>query len=195
MHTPFPSLPGSGQPKRGLFIDRWGTLMEQPAKGHYSSFNPEQFTPGALDTLFHAAQSGWTIYLIGNEDAVAFGRQSATSWRKLESDLLEHLRSHGIPVLPEGKRPHNKDSVFLLPNTGILYHAAQNDGIALNSSWVIGDSTIELVAGWRAGCRLAGVRTGIALEDGELQVEPDIFADNLASVLHELRSGEGVFRH
>jgi histidinol phosphatase-like enzyme len=161
-----------------------------------------EFTPGALEALFKVGQAGWNLYLIGNEDAVAFGKMSATSWEALESALLDHLRGHGILIQrnyacldhPEGKSPHDKDSVFLLPNTGTLYHAAQTDGIALRESWVIGDSTLELVAGWRASCRLAAVRTGLALEDGGLQVEPEIFADNLATVLHEIESGERMTR-
>jgi len=178
-------------------------LFQLPEQGHVTRFDRLEFTPGALEALFKIGQAGWNLYLIGNEDAVAFGHLSADKWKTLESAYLDHLRGHGIPIHrnyacldnPEGKRPHDKDSVFLLPNTGVLYHAAQTDGIALRESWVVGDSTLELVAGWRASCRLAAVRTGLALEDGGLQVEPEIFADNLATVLLEIESGERMNRY
>ena len=199
---PSGSLPGCTPPLRGLFVDRWGTLLERPAKGWVKTFAGVRFSPGAVDALFHASQAGWRVYLIGNEEQVAFGDMAEAQWKKLERDLLEHLRAHGVPIArcyacldhPKGERPHARDSVFLLPNTGALYHAAQTDGIVLPESWVIGDSTFELVAGWRAGCRLAGVRTGLALGDGGLEVEPDVLGADLAAVLREVVQGRRSVR-
>ena len=200
MRSPYSPLPGSGPPARGLFIDRWGTLLELPQQGYLSHFENACFTPGAVDAMFHAGQAGWNLYLIGNECAVAHGKLSMEKWEAFEQELLEHLRSHGVAIRrcyastdhPQGVAPHTKDSVFHLPNTGGLYHAAQVDGIILDQSWVIGDSSLELVAGWRASCRLAGVRTGLAVKDGEFPIDPEINADNLADVLNEVTSGEQV---
>ena len=199
MRSPYSPIPGSGPPVRGLFIDRWGTLLAEPERPA-RSFDEVEFVPGAIDALFHASQAQWNVYLIGNEESVAFGKLPLARWQAIEEGLLDHLRAHGVPVQrmyactdhPEGKKPHNQDSVFLLPNTGALYHAAQVDGVELRDSWVIGDSTLELVAGWRAGCRLAGVRTGQALGDGHLQVEPDLMADDLPQVLREICAHEGA---
>ena len=194
MRSPYPPLPGAGPPARGIFIDRWGTLLELPEQGFVSRLEDARFTPGALDALFHASQQGWNLYFLGNEESVAHGRQSLESWKAFEQELLDHLRSHGIPIRRnyactddvQGVPPHDKDSVFFLPNTGALYHAAQVDGIILDQSWVVGDSSLELVAGWRASCRLAGVRTGLAVQDGLFPVDPEIVADDLASVLAEV---------
>ncbi len=77
MRSPFSPIPGSGPPVRGLFIDRWGTLLEQPDEP-VDRFDKVEFTPGAVDALFHASQQSWNIYLIGNEDAVAFGALQMT---------------------------------------------------------------------------------------------------------------------
>ena len=38
MRSQYPQLPGSGHPARGLFIDRWGTLLELPEQGFVSRF-------------------------------------------------------------------------------------------------------------------------------------------------------------
>lgn len=203
MRSSFSSLPGATPPARGLFIDRWGTLLELPEQGFNARFEDAAFTPGTLDALFHAGQAGWNLYLLGNETSVAHGHLSIETWQAFEHDLLEHLRSHGVPIQRNyactsdpgaGVAPHDEDSVFFLPNTGALYHAAQVDGIILDQSWVIGDSSLELVAGWRASCRLAGVRTGQAVRDGTFAVDPEIVADDLASVLREVSTGEHVPR-
>lgn len=197
---PYSPIPGAGYPPRGLFVDRWGTLLEPPADGPAHRFNQVELTPGSLDALFQACQAGWNLYLMGNEDAVAQGKVHPEEWTRLQDELIEHMRAHGVPVTrcyacldnPEGKPPHDRDSVYLLPNTGVLYHAAQNDGIELSESWVIGDGTLELVAGWRAGCHLAGIGERASFEHSVLQVEPTIVAPTLAEALAEITTGAGI---
>ena len=69
-----------------------------------------------------------------------------------------------------------------------MYHAAQHDGIELTRSWVIGDSSLELTAGWRAGCALASVRAGLALGDSPFPAQATIEANCLADALDEIRA-------
>ena len=198
MTHPLAPLPGTHPPVRGLFVDRWGTLARLPEKDFVHRWEQVEFIEGSVDALFRAQQSGWNLYLIGNEEAVAHGRLSDRSWTKLESELLDHLSSMGVNIRrnyacldhPQGKPPHKKPSVFLLPDTGALYHAAQVDGVDLSQSWVVGDSTLELACGERAGCHVAAVRTGLALEDRTLDVEPDMLGDDLADVIGTLLSFE-----
>lgn len=195
LHEPLAPLPGTAPPRRGLFIDRWGTLLELPGSGACARFEDARFTPRALQALFRARTAGWELYLIGNEEAVATGRVSDAAWKRFESALLEHMAGQGASVTRcyaclddpvHGKGAHRRDSVFQVPGTGAMYHAMQHDGIRLEESWVVGDSSLELAAGWRAGCRIAGVRTGLALADGALGVEPSRMADDLASFVYEL---------
>jgi len=188
---PFAPLPGTVPSPRGLFIDRWGTLLDVPERGFCAEPDEVRFHEGALDALFRAHRAGWNVYLIGNEDAVAFGEVGDESWTSIEARFLGELEGHGVQVKrnyacldhPDGVGQHRYDSVFLLPNTGSLYHAAHNDRVELSKSWVIGDSTLELVSGWRAGCRLAGVRTGRALGDGTFHVDPEFLAADLAEAV------------
>ncbi len=192
-----PALPGTEAPKRALFIDRWGTLFEQPAKGYEARFENAVFTTDAIDLLFRAQQAGWLVYFLGNEDAVARGKLAVGTWEKFEQDMTRHLASYGVEVTRtyacidhplHGKGERLRDSVFLLPNTGAMYHAMQHDGVCLPESWVIGDSSLELAAGWRAGCRTAGVRSGQACNDGELEIDPALMGDTLCEVLTEILS-------
>ena len=48
---------------------------------------------------------------------------------------------------------------------------------------MIGDSTLELAAGWRADMHTLGVRTGNGLTDGELHVEPAAIVTDLAEAI------------
>ena len=192
--SPYPPLEGTVPAPRALFIDRWGTLLEAPEGGFARAPSELRFHKGALDALFRASRAGWTLYLLGNEDAVAFGKLSLEAWRAIEKKMLADLASAGVPIAanyacldhPEGVAGRRNDSVYLLPNTGVFYHALHGHGIELAKSWVIGDSTLELVAGWRAGCRMAGVRTGLGLRDRTFEVDPDVVASDLRAVVLEL---------
>lgn len=193
---PLAPLPGTDRPRRALFVDRWGTLLEAPSGDPRRTYSQLTFTPGAVDALFRATQAGWAIYLLGNEPAVARGHVKDARWLEFEAKLLTELSAQGVQVRRSyaclddpvhGTEPHCKDSVFLLPNTGAMYHARQHDGIHLQESWVIGDSTLELAAGWRAGCRTAGVQTGQGLTDGELEIDLEFDAATLADVLDEIQ--------
>ena len=187
-------LPGTDPISCGLFLDLWGTLCERPPAGHAATADEVHFLPGALDGLFRLTRRGFRLYLIGNQDAVAFGDIDDASWTAVEGRLLEGLADAGIELTrsylcldhPRGAGKHRRESVFMLPNTGAFFHAAHVDGIRLDQSWVVGDSTLELVAGWRAGLRRAAVRTGLALSDAAYEVELDLEGTHLAEVLSDL---------
>jgi histidinol phosphatase-like enzyme len=195
---PLLPIPGTTRAPRALFVGRWSACLAAPSGGFRGEFRPELFSAGAEALLFRASQAGWTIYLIGNEDAVAEGRVSDHAWTRFEEALLGWLAGRGIRVArnyacldhPEGRGAHRRDSVFLFPNTGALYHAAQEDGIQLGDSWIVSSDPLELAAGWRAGCRIARVGGGRAARHGPLEVEAEIAATDLSGVLRELLSAE-----
>jgi len=58
------------------------------------------------------------------------------------------------PDHPENPTPRRK------PGTGMLEEAAQEFGIDLSRSWMIGDKVIDVECGRRAGCQTILVRTG-----------------------------------
>ncbi len=187
-------LAGTEAPIRGLFVDRWGTLIDSERTCLGPNCGPLRFIPKALDALFRAQQSGWLIYLIGNESGVAEGLVSEEQWLEHERDLLAQLAAHGVQITrnyackdrPAGSGQHRRPSVFLLPDTGVFYHALQSECVVLERSWVVGDGTLELAAGERAGMRVAGVRTGRAMGDGELHADPQLVAEDLADFVGAL---------
>lgn len=192
----FSSLPGTRAQARGLFLDVWGTLCERPEQGFPTGADDVRFYPNVLDSLFGLSRMGFVPYLIGNEHGVAHGHVSDSAWKEVETRLLDGISAAGIELGrsylclddPDGKGPHQAESVFFLPGTGAFFHAAHNDEIDLERSWVVGDSTLELVAGWRAGIQCAAVRTGLALSDRVYEVELNNDAPDLLSLLHELRA-------
>lgn len=188
-----PSIPGTGTPPRGLFVSRWGALLERPAGSSARPFDQVQFHARVLEVLFRAGQAGWHIYTVGNEDDVAHGRASDSQWEHFHQDFLAQLRANGIPLVrdyacldhPDGKAPHDKESVFWFPNTGALYHAAQEDGIVLAESWMVSAFVPELAAAWRAGAHVAAIHA-MPGRGEDLQVEPEIRARRAVDAIVEV---------
>ncbi|MEM9800841.1 MAG: hypothetical protein AAGA20_10990 [Planctomycetota bacterium] len=197
-----PAHPGWGPPPRGVFLNLFGTLIEPTEDDGFPTIDEARFFDGALDALFRVTQAHWNLYLLGNVDSVAFGHESLEDWRTFQSGLHARLKGHGIRLTrdytciddPEGVTGRNRDSVYRLPGTGAMHHAAQADGVALPLSWVVGDATVQLVAGWRAGCRLAGVRTGRGVRDGRFHVDPELIADSASAALSVIARDQTILR-
>lgn len=196
------SLPGTELPQRGIFLGRAGALLPLPEASTLPPVDAALFSATALGSLFRATQAGWTLYLIGNEEAVANGMVAEPAWERFEGELRAFLAAQGIPVKrhyaclehPQGKGKHRRDSVFLFPNTGALYHAAQEDGIDLGQSWLIAHRTCELAAGWRAGCRTAGIGSCSETAHADLHVEPQVSAASLDEALSLVLSADSYAR-
>ncbi len=192
-HNP---LEGTQGPRRALFLKRWGTLLSPTSPGA-CRFSPDLLVPGAVEALFRASQAGWWIYLLGNEDEVAHGHVELETWERFEADLLQHLAKNGVRVArsyactddpSDGVVGHRKESVYRLPNTGAMYHAKQADGVELKTSWVVGDESLELAAGWRAGCLTAGILGERDCIKGSLETDTAFVAADLPTALQALVS-------
>jgi histidinol phosphatase-like enzyme len=197
-----PPIPGTERAPRGLFVGRWGALLERPAAGHCRSFEEARLTPRAGETLFRAGQSGWRVYLVSNEPAVARGRLSDLAWEEFQRDLHAHLAGLGVRIArdyacldhPQGKGKHKRDSVFRFPNTGALYHAVQEDGVELRASWIVSDDVHELAAASRAGVRTISLAPTLRLGEAALEVECDERAACLAEAIDHILAGDPLRR-
>lgn len=176
--------------RRALFVARRDVLYT--CKGAYPrNLSEVEYVPGAIDALFYAGQLGWRIYLFDNEDQVADGSQADSQWQLIEDGIVEHLRSQGVNVVRSysaidrigGVEGHDKESVYTTPNTGVMHHARQSEGIHLEDSWVVASNVESLVSGWRAGCATAGVGLPRIASSGPLTIEPDVTGSDLTHTL------------
>ena len=150
-----------------------------------------------------ATQAGWRLYLVGNEPDVARGRVSDTAWESFQTDLHAHLAGLGIRVKRDyvcldhpqtGKGKHKRESVYRFPNTGALYHAVQEDGTDLRSSWMISDDVLELASASRAGVRTLSIGCATRVVEGPIEVECDQNTASLAEALSVVLAGDALRR-
>ncbi len=83
--------------------------------------------------------------------------------------------------LPSGVDIHPS----IKPNPGMLLEAAEDFDLDLNESYIIGDTSFDIIAGQRAGCKTILVLTGKAgKEEDAIPCKPDyVVADLLEAAI------------
>jgi D,D-heptose 1,7-bisphosphate phosphatase len=145
---------------KAVFLDKDGTLVDDVPY----NVDPRRIllSSGAGPALRLLARLDYRLFVISNQDGVAFGRFPESSMDAVGNrlqDLLfrEQLSLDGFyycPHHPGGSvAGYACDCHCRKPKPGLLLKAAQDHGIDLRASWMIGDILHDVEAGNRAGCK------------------------------------------
>jgi D-glycero-D-manno-heptose 1,7-bisphosphate phosphatase len=151
-----------------------------------------RFPLGTVRGLREVAALDIPLVIFSNEDGVAFGKLSPRDVEHYAEGLRNALSSRGVylhrvlhcPYHPAGREEFRRDSVYHLPNVGMVMAIRQELGISPRESWLVARSSRALLAGVRAGCHTLQVRA-----EGEPQeyfVEPDLVVATLAGALRAI---------
>jgi len=181
-----------------VFIDRDGTLNEEVGYLH----RPEDVVliAGGPEALARLNALGIPVVVVTNQSGIGKGRYGWEEFDAVMARIAELLaeagaRMDGIYAAPHHEQGQGEymdpDHPDRKPNPGMLTRAAQEHGLDLARSWMIGDKEIDLGAGRNAGCRVALVRTGYGRQvDGALA---DLVAEDLAGAVDRiLKEGLGT---
>ncbi len=152
-----PSIPA---PPAAVFVDRDGTLNEDPGYVH----RPEDLVlrPGVLEGLKLLAGRSLPLIVVTNQGGIGLGRYTEDEMREFNAALERTVRPHGIgftgfywcPHHPHATRPELRGPCACRkPEPGLLLRAAAERGLDLAASWMLGDQERDVEAGQRAGCR------------------------------------------
>lgn len=150
-----------------MFLDKDGTLI--PDLPYNVDPHQIQLAPGAELglPLLHAA--GYQLIVITNQSGVARGYFPETALAPVEARLRQLLLEIDVPLTGFYYCPHHPEGTVpeytvpcgcRKPAPGLLIRAAQDHGIVLEASWLIGDILHDVEAGCRAGCRTVLIDNG-----------------------------------
>jgi D-glycero-D-manno-heptose 1,7-bisphosphate phosphatase len=174
--------------KPAIFLDRDGTLNEEV---DYLC-DPDELVliPGAAASVARLNAMGVPVIVVTNQSGIGRGRFTWDDFHAVMARMDELLAAEGARVDGVYIAPHHEkgqgayavvDHPDRKPNPGMLTRAAEDHGLDLARSWMIGDKAIDLEAGRRAGCQVALVRTGYGSKvDGALA---DLVAEDLPAAL------------
>ncbi len=78
------------------------------------------------------------------------------------------------------------------PKPGLILRAAEENGIVLEESYMIGDHTGDIKAGNSAGCTTILVQTGFGGDDGFDDASPDIVVEDLYAAVKFILKHKGI---
>jgi len=147
-------------PDKAIFLDRDDTLIEDP--GYINDPEQVKLLDGVPEALIQLKDLGYKLIIVTNQSAVAHGIVTEKILGDIH-DRLKHLLAeknafldqiYYCPYHPEGVVPkYRKESNSRKPSPGMLLQAADEMDIDLSKSWCIGNSSRDIEAGLRAGCK------------------------------------------
>ena len=140
-----------------VFLDRDGTLVEDPPPGYLSDPDRVVLLPGVAEGLAALSRAGWPLVVVSNQSGIARGRfgPEATEavMRRIASLLAPYgvrfLASYYCPHLPEISGPCSCRK----PGTELFERAARDHDLDLARSWFIGDRPSDVEPALRLGGR------------------------------------------
>ena len=142
--------------KRILFIDRDGTLIEEPADEQIDAFEKLKFTRGVFRNLhFIREHTDFEFVMVSNQDGLGTEAFPEDTFWPVQNFILQTLESEGItfdeilidPHFPEDNAPTRK------PNTGLVEKYMNNPEYDIANSYVIGDRETDRKFAENIGCK------------------------------------------
>mgnify|MGYP004626621167 FL=1 len=142
--------------QRVLFIDRDGTLIEEPADEQIDAFEKLKFVDGMIGNLaFIARHLDFKLVMVSNQDGLGTSSFPEDTFWPVHNFILQTLKGEGIEFdeqlidrhFPEDHSPMRK------PGTGMLTSYIDNPAYDLANSYVIGDRETDAQLAANLGCK------------------------------------------
>ena len=142
--------------KRILFIDRDGTLIEEPADEQIDSFEKLKFTQGMFKNLaFIKSKLDFEFVMVSNQDGLGTSSFPENTFWPVHNFILQSLEGEGITfdeILIDRHFPEDNADTRK-PNTGLVRKYIDNPEYDSAESYVIGDRDTDRQFAENIGCK------------------------------------------
>ncbi len=147
-------------PAATLFIDRDGTLVEEPPDEQVDSLEKVRFMPGVFAALADLTRHGYRLVMVTNQDGLGTESFPRAAFERPQQLILGTFRSQDIEFDAVFVCPHFKGDGCgcRKPDTGLVAEYIRTRGVDLASSAVIGDRDTDLQFATNLGVRGVRVR-------------------------------------
>ncbi len=184
-------------PQKCIFLDRDGTINEYV--GFLRKKEDLKLIPGVVEAIRKINNSEYLCIVVTNQPVVARGEVTVEELEDIHKHLETLLGNEGVYVDDIYYCPHHPDKGFegevpelkfdcdcRKPKNGMIEKASERYHIAVEESYIIGDSTLDIMLGKNANMQSILVLTGQAGQDSKYDVEPDMVADNLEEAVNKI---------
>jgi histidinol-phosphate phosphatase family protein len=184
-------------PQKAVFVDRDGTL--NVSRGFIADPAALELLPGVAAAVRRLNQLEYRVIVATNQPVVARGEASFEQLKEIHNKLETLLGREGAFVDAIYVCPHHPDKGFAgevaalkidcdcrKPKIGLVERATNTMNVDLSASWMIGDTTRDILTAQRAGLRSILVQTGEAGRDGLFDARPDHTASDFAGAVEHI---------
>ena len=132
--------------ERILFVDRDGTLIEEPPDFQVDRLDKVRLAPGVIPALLELKRAGYRFVLVSNQDGLGTTSFPEPDFRETQDFVRRLFASQGIEFDAEFFCPHfpADDCACRKPKTGLLTEFLAGREIDRTHSAVVGDRQTDL---------------------------------------------------
>jgi imidazoleglycerol-phosphate dehydratase/histidinol-phosphatase len=138
-----------------LFIDRDGTLIEEPEDNQVDSLEKIRLVPGVISALQQLSNSGYRFVMVTNQDGLGTGSFPEEAFHLCQNFVIDLFETQGIVFDEVFVCPHRqKDGCDCRkPRTGLLTSYLAKTDLDTERSAVIGDRETDMQMAEKIGLR------------------------------------------
>ena len=168
--------------KKILFIDRDGTLINEPKDFQVDSFEKFEFKPGVLKYLSKISEElDFDFVMVTNQDGLGTKSFPEKDFWPIQNFIIKTLANEGVyfkEILIDKTFP-GENANTRKPNTGLVEKYLIDKNINIDESFVIGDRLTDLKFAQNIGCKgilINGLKTTDHLKSGSNINENSMFS-------------------
>jgi len=173
----------------GVFLDRDGTINEEV--DFLRTPDELRLIDGAADAIRRLNARGVVTCVISNQSGVARGYLTESDLHVIHERLRSDLKEGGAsldriyycPHYPDGMPPYNTICDCRKPKPGMILQGIQEFSLDPARSFVVGDRTVDILAGRAAGASAILVLTGYGKESLRECTSGGIIIDYVAETI------------
>ena len=187
--------------RKVIFIDRDGVINKEV--NNLKNSDEFELISGVTEAIRKINHSDFLAIVITNQPVIAKGMCTYKDLKEIHNKM-EHLLGLERAYLDKIYFcPHHTDKGFegevkelkiecncRKPNTGMIDKAVNEFNIELRGSYLIGDSTTDILTGINVGTHTILVETGYGGNDKKYNVLPSFKSNNLLSAVNEILAME-----
>ena len=146
---------------RILFVDRDGTLIEEPADFQIDAYSKLRFVRDVIPAMLRLRDAGFEFVIVSNQDGLGSEGYPRENFDGPNDLMLQVFESQGIvfrEVLVDSSWPAD-NAPTRKPGLGLVQHYLRDRGIDLDRSAMVGDRETDLQFARNLGIRGFQLRT------------------------------------
>lgn len=182
------------KPQKCIFLDRDGTINVY--KGFLSNVNDFELVNGVSSAIKSINSSQFLSICVTNQPVVARGDCSLEELNDIQKKMETLLGIDGAYLNATFVCVHHPDKGFegeikelkiecdcRKPKIGLLKQAQEQFNIDLSSSWMIGDTSVDVQTGQNAGCKTILLVNGMNEIHKKYDAIPDFVCNNISEAI------------